>query len=170
MGFLAAATLAGHYQAGSAILAGLSGGLAFLVVVYMGLGVGMTRMNFLYMLGSMMPPRASRSAVYVVGFAVHMMLSAAFGLVHAGILTAIGATSVGQAAGWDVVIGAVHGVVVLMAMPLMLTMAHPLVRTGRLDAPGVAMVGYGPMTPVGSLAAHIAFGLVTGTIYAAAVL
>lgn len=170
MGFLAAATLAGHYQAGSAIIAGLIGGLAFLVVVYMGLGVGMTRMNFLPMLGTMMTPRASDRGAYAIGFAIHMMLSAAFGLLHAGILTAIGVTSVGQAAGWDLVIGAVHGVAILVAMPVMLTMAHPLVRGGTLEAPGVALTGYGSMTPVGSLMAHVAFGLVTGSIYAAAVL
>ncbi len=170
MGLLAASSLSGHFQAGSAIGAGLIGGLVFLVVVYMGLGVGMTRMNFLSMLGTMMAPSASAGTTYAIGFGIHMMLSAAFGLVHAGILTAIGITTIGQAAGWDLVIGAVHGVVILMAMPMMLSMAHPLVRDGRLDAPGVALVGYGPMTPVGSLAAHVAFGLVTGTIYAAAVL
>lgn len=170
MGFLAAATLAGHYQAGSAIIAGLIGGLAFLVVVYAGLGVGMTRMNLLRMLGTMMAPRAPEGAAYAIGFVIHMMLSAAFGLVHAGILTSIGVTSVGQAAGWDLVIGAVHGVAILVAMPVMLTMAHPLVRGGTLEAPGVALIGYGSMTPVGSLMAHAAFGLVAGSIYAAAVL
>ncbi|MGH2658584.1 MAG: hypothetical protein ACRDHS_02690 [Actinomycetota bacterium] len=33
------------YQAGSAIVAGLIGGLAFIVVVHAGLGVAITRMN-----------------------------------------------------------------------------------------------------------------------------
>lgn len=71
MRILAATTLTGNYRAGAAILSGLVGGLVFLIVVYMRLGVGMTRMNF------------------------HMMFSAIFGLVHAGILTAIGVTTVG---------------------------------------------------------------------------
>lgn len=71
----AAASLAGNYQAGAAILAGLIGGLAFLAVVSMGLGTGMTRMNFLPMLGSMMAPKASRSAIYGIGLVIHLMAS-----------------------------------------------------------------------------------------------
>jgi len=79
-------------------------------------------------------------------------------------------STVGSAAAWDLLIGAVHGVLVLIALPTMLAMAHPLVRTGDLERPGVAMVGYGSMTPAGSLMAHIAFGVITGAIYAAIVL
>jgi len=170
MGILAVTTLAGNYDAGSAIVAGLVGGIAFLIVVYMGLGVGMTRMNFLHMLGSMVAPRSPRSTTYAIGLVVHLMMSAVFGLVHAGLLTAIGVSSVGSAAAWDLLIGAVHGVAVLVVLPMMLAMAHPLVRSGDLERPGVAMVGYGSMTPAGSLMAHVAFGLVTGAIYAASVL
>ncbi len=169
MTFLAT-SLAGNYQAASAIVAGLVGGLAFLAVVYMGLGVGMTRMDLLSLLGSMMTSRASGAATYAVGFLVHMTLSAVFGLVHAGILTAIGVTSVGQTALWDLVVGAIHGGLILVILPVMLTVAHPLVRGGQLAQPGVALVGYGSMTPAGSLLAHGAFGLVMGALYAAAVL
>jgi hypothetical protein len=169
MSILAATSLAGNYRAGSAVVAGLIGGIAFLLVVYMGLGVGMTRMNFLHM-GSMVAPRSSRSTAYAIGFVVHMMMSGLFGLVHAGLLTAIGVSSVGSAAAWDLLIGAVHGVAVLIVLPMMLSMAHPLVRSGDLDRPGVALVGHGSMTPAGSLMAHVAFGAVTGAIYAASVL
>lgn len=170
MNVLAATSLGGNYEAGAAILAGLVGGLGFLVVVYMGLGIGMTRMNFLSILGSMMAPKAPRGTAYGVGFVIHMMLSAAFGLLHAGILTALDVTSVGSAAAWDLLIGAVHGVGALIVMPTMLTMAHPLVRRGELERPGLAMMGYGSMTPAGSLMAHVVFGLITGSIYAGAVL
>jgi hypothetical protein len=170
MNLIATATLAGNYQAGTAILAGVIGGIAFLLVVYMGLGVGMTRMDFLHLLGSMFAPRASKGTAYLIGLVVHLMMSAAFGLIHAGLLTAIGVTSVGSAAAWDLLIGAVHGIGVLVILPAMLTMAHPLVRSGDLERPGVAMVGYGQMTPMGSLAAHIVFGVVTGALYAAIVL
>lgn len=170
MNLLAFSTLAGHYSAGWAAVAGLVGGVAFLMVVYMGLAVGMTRMNFLKILGSMMAPDASAGVVYGIGLMVHLMLAAGFGLAHAGILHAIGVTSVGEAAGWDLVIGAVHGAVILVALPMMLSLMHPLVRRGQLEAPGVAMTGYGSMTPVGSLMAHVVFGVVTGAIYAAALL
>ncbi|HEX6332416.1 MAG TPA: hypothetical protein VF129_14185 [Actinomycetota bacterium] len=170
MNVLGAASLGGNFSAGAAIGAGLVGGLAFLMVVTMGLGTGMTRMNFLPMLGSMMAPKAPRSTTYAIGFAIHMMASAVFGLVHAGILTAIDVTSVGSAAGWDLLIGAVHGVGVLILMPIVLVMAHPLVRAGDLEQPGALLTGFGRMTPMGSLLAHVAFGLVTGSIYSAIVL
>ncbi len=170
MGVIGAASLAGHFQTGSAIVAGLVGGFAFLMVVTMGLAVGMTRMNFLYVLGSMLAPKSPRSTVYTLGLAIHAMASAAFGLVHAGILHAIGVTSVGQAAGWDLLIGGVHGLVVLMVLPMALELMHPLVRRGEIERPRIALTGFGSGTPIGSLMAHIVFGAVTGAIYAAIVL
>lgn len=63
--------------------------MAFLIVVYMGLGVGMTRMNFLYILGTMMAPQAPERAAYTIGFAAHMMASAGFGIAHTGLLHAL---------------------------------------------------------------------------------
>lgn len=165
-----AGTLAGNYSPGWAVVAGLIGGVAFLTVVYMGLAVRMTRMNFLYILGSMMVPKGTKGTIYTVGLMAHMMLAAGFGLVHAAILHAIGISSVGQAAGWDLLIGAIHGIGILLVMPMMLATMHPLVRMGKLERPGVALSGYGSMTPIGSLMAHAAFGVVAGAIYAAAVL
>lgn len=158
------------YSAGWAAVAGLVGGIAFLLVVYMGRSSGMTRMDFLYILGTMMTPGLKRPAAYVMGFMMHMAAAAGFGLLHAALLHAIEVETVGAAAGWDLLIGAAHGLVVLVAMPMMLMAMHPLVQQGRLEQPGPAMTGFGPMTPVGSLMAHAAFGVVTGTLYAAAVL
>jgi hypothetical protein len=64
----------------------------------------------------------------------------------------------------------VHGAGALIVMPMMLAMAHPHVRTGDLERPGALMTGFGSMTPVGSVAAHVVFGLVVGSIYAGIVL
>jgi len=47
---------------------------------------------------------------------------------------------------------------------------HRHVAPGELERPGLAMMGYGSMTPAGSLMAHVVFGLITGSIYAGAVL
>jgi hypothetical protein len=163
-------TLAGHFTAGWALAGGLAGGLAFLMVVYMGLALGMTRMNFLEVLGTMFAPSGSKTAVYSIGLAIHLMMSVAFGLAHAGLLHAIGATTVGQAAGWDLLIGAGHGIVTLAVLPMALSFMHPLVRKHAMDSPRVALTGFGNGTPIGSIMAHVAFGLVTGAIYAAAIL
>lgn len=167
---IATTTLAGHFTAGWALLAGLLGGVAFLAVVTMGRAVGMTRMNFLEMLGTMLVPNAGKATVYATGLGVHLMASAGFGLAHAGLLHAIGITSVGQAAGWDLVLGMAHGALVLAMLPPALTRMHPLVRTHVMDRPGIALTGFGSGTPIGSLMAHVAFGLVVGSVYAAAVL
>lgn len=169
-----ATTLAGNFSVGWALAAGLLGGLAFLVVTTMGYAIGMTRMNFLQVLGTMLAPGASPTTVYATvyatGLAAHLMASAGFGLVHAGLLHAIGITSVGEAAGWDLAVGMAHGVVVLAMLPVMLTALHPLVRSGAMERPGLALTGFGGGTPIGSLMAHVAFGLVVGAVYAAAIL
>ena len=127
-------------------------------------------MDFLRVLGSMMAPKASGGATYAFGFAIHMMASAAFGLVYAGVLTALDVSSVGSGAAWGALFGVLHGIGVLIVLPMMLAMAHPLVRSGDLERPGALMTGFGSMTPVGSLAAHVVFGLVAASIYSAIVL
>lgn len=170
MDTLAQAGLAGNYDPLWAIIGGLIGGVGLLMVIYMGYAVGMTRMNFLRILGTMMLPRASDTVAYGVGLMAHLMLSAVFGLLHAGLLHAVDVATLGEAAGWDLVFGAAHGIVILMAMPMMLTLMHPLVRSGEIEHPGIALAGFGAMTPVGSLMAHVVYGVVTGAIYAEAVL
>lgn len=170
MPILAVGTLAGNYDITAAVLAGLLGGVAFLLVVYMGLTVGMTQMNFLYILGTMMAPQAQERTVYTIGLAAHMMASVGFGLAHAGLLHAVGVSSVAEAVGWDFLIGALHGMAILALMPMMLTTMHVLVRRGQIPHPGVALVGFGSMTPMGSLMAHVMFGLVVGAVYAGLVL
>lgn len=167
---LAFTSLAGHYTPGWGLAAGIAGGIAFLMVVYMGFAIGMTRMNFLEVLGTMFVPGGSKKAVYGIGLTIHLMMSAAFGIAHAALLQAIGVTSIGQGAAWDLAIGAGHGLVVVAVLPMILTLMHPLVRNHAMDRPGVALTGFGSGTPIGSLMAHAVFGLVTGAVYVAAVL
>lgn len=164
-----ATELAGNYSVGWALLAGVIGAMAMLPVIYGGLAMGMTKMDLLRTLGSMVQPKGSDAIIYGVGLMMHAMMGAAFGLVHAGLLHAFDPSSVGAATGLGILIGAVHGVIVTGAMPVMLTMGHPLVKDGTITAPGPAMTGFGKMTPMGLIVAHVAYGLVTGAIYVAAV-
>ena len=156
---------AGNFDFGPAVLAGLVGGLAMLAVVYMGRTMGMTRMDLLKTLGTMMPG-VSGTMAYVVGLMAHLAMSAAFGLAHVGLLHAFAVTSTGDALLWGVAIGVAHGAVILVAMPIVLDMMHPLVRSGEMVKPGKLMRGFGSMTPMGMLAAHIVFGIITGAVYA----
>lgn len=160
-------SLAGNYEAATAIWAGLVGAIVMLVVITMGLASGMTSMNLLRTLGTMVAPKASKQAVYGIGLAMHLMMGAVFGLVHAGLLHAVDPSSDSAAAGYGLLFGGIHGVVVAFMLPIMLTAMHPLVRNGEMSAPGMAMTGLGKMTPMGIIMAHIAFGVVAGAIYVA---
>lgn len=157
--------LAGTYSPGPAVLAGVLGALAMLVVIYGGKMMGMMSMDLLRTLGTMVSPKADSSTVYGIGLMMHVMMGAAFGLVHAGLLQAFDPSTNGAATGLGVVLGALHGMIVVVAMPMMLTMAHPLVRAGEAPAPGIVMTGFGKMTPMGIVMAHVVFGLVAGAVY-----
>ncbi len=165
MASVLALSLTGNFEPGAAIGAGLVGALAMLAVIYAGRATDMTSMDLLRMLGTMIVPKESNTIVYGVGLMMHLMMGAVFGVVHAGLLHVVGPSSEAAAAGFGALFGLGHGAMVVATMPLMLTMAHPLVNSGDLPAPGVAMTGMGKMTPMGMLMAHVVFGLVTGAIY-----
>ncbi len=164
-----ATQLAGNYSVGWALLAGAIGAMAMLPVIYGGRAMGMTTMDLLRTLGSMMQPKGSDAVVYGIGLMVHLMMGAAFGLVHAGLLHAFDPSSSGAAVGLGILIGAVHGIIVTVMMPMMLTMGHPLVKDGTIADPGTAMMGFGKMTPMGMVVGHVVYGLVLGAIYVGAV-
>ncbi len=161
--------LAGNFQPGTAVLGGLVGAIAMLMVIYGGRAVGMTSMDLLRTLGTMVVPKGATKVVYAVGATMHLMMGAVFGLVHAGLLHLVDPSSEGAALGLGALFGGFHGVVVTVMMPVMLTMAHPLVRSGDAPAPGTAMTGFGKMTPLGIIMSHVAFALVAGAIYTAVV-
>jgi hypothetical protein len=157
--------LAGNYSPGPAVLAGIVGALAMLVVIYGGKAMGMTSMDLLRTLGTMVSPNSTGSAVYGIGLMMHLMMGAGFGLAHAGLLHAIDPSTDGAAVGVGLILGAAHGMIVTVAMPMMLSMAHPLVRTGAAPAPGIVMTGFGKMTPMGIVMAHVVFGAIAGAVY-----
>lgn len=167
MNTLLALDLAGNFQPGGAILAGVVGALAMLMVIYGGRSMGMTSMDLLRTLGTMVAPRAEAGSAHAIGLMMHLMMGAGFGLVHAGLLHAAGPTSTGAATGLGLLFGLVHGLVVTVMMPVLLSMAHPLVRSGELTDPGIAMTGFGRMTPAGVAMAHAVFGIVAGAVYIA---
>jgi hypothetical protein len=162
-----AVNLAGNFEIGPAVVAGLVGALAVLIVIYAGKAMGMTTMDLLKTLGTMVVPKAATNVVYAVGLMMHLMMGAVFGVIHAGLLHAVAPTTDAAAVGFGALFGGLHGALVVAMMPTMLTMMHPLVRSGDMAKPGVAMTGMGKMTPMGMLMGHIVFGVVTGSIYVA---
>lgn len=169
MTFTLASTLAGQYSIGWALLAGAVGAMGMLMVIYGGRAMGMTKMDLLRTLGTMVQPKGSTNVVYGIGLMIHVMMGAGLALVHTGLLHAFDPSSTGAAVGLGILLGAAHGVMVTVAMPAMLKMGHPLVKDGTIDDPGPAMTGFGKMTPVGMVMAHVVYGLLVGAIYAGAV-
>lgn len=162
---LLALQISNSFDAISAVEAGVVGATAMLVVIYMGLAIRMTRMDLLWILGTMFAPHSTKSRIYLTGLLVHLMMGAAFGLAHAGLLTQLDPSTNDGANGLGLVLGLGHGMVAGLIMPFLLTMAHPLVRNQEIPKPGFALSGFGSLTYVGVIMAHGVFGLVLGATY-----
>ena len=82
-------------------------------------GMGLTRMNLPYMLGTILTPDRDKAKLY--GFFMHMALGWVFSLVYVLLFQALGA------AGWwrGGVIGLVHAFFVLVVMVGLLPGVHP---------------------------------------------
>jgi hypothetical protein len=130
-------------------------------------GLGLTRMNVPYLLGSIVTPRRDRAKVY--GFVMHVLVGwmfalpylAAFHLLH-------------RATWWlGAAIGLVHGSFVLIAGLPVLPGLHPRMAsphhgptiTRQLEPPGFLGLNYGVQTPVSVLVAHAIFGALLGALY-----
>lgn len=162
--------ISNSFDALSAVEAGVAGALAMLIVIYMGRAIRMTRMDLLWILGTMFLPRSTKSRIYLTGLMVHLMMGAAFGLVHVGLLTWFDPSTNGGANGLGLLLGLGHGMIAGLIMPMLLTMAHPLVRNKEMPQPGFALSGFGSLTYIGVIMAHGVFGLVLSASYVGLVL
>lgn len=151
-----------EFQFGEAAAAGLIGGGVMLVMLYAGIAMMPTRMrmNLLLMLGGMMG--LTGGGAYLAGLMIHGALSVLFGVAHAAVF------SVGDIDDlvllWGLAFGVAHAVfsgVMLGFMPMM----HPLIRAGRMDAPGVLALRLGGSTAMGFVMLHIVFGAVVAVLY-----
>ena len=154
-----------EYDAVSAIVAGLIGGGVMVALLYMGIAMmpDKMRMNLLLLLGTMVLPRGG--AAYVLGFMIHAMMSIVFGLLHAAFFTWLGVE-----AGWlwGLVFGAVHWVLVGMALGMVSAM-HRGIKNDDMEAPGFFAMKAGGPTAMGFLMLHLLYGLLFGVIYGAMV-
>jgi hypothetical protein len=145
-----------------AIVWGVVATLAFTVVSMMGKAMGITRMDLLDVLGSAVAgPGSSRAKI--IGLGMHLTNGAVLALawVYGAVLFGLPANWL-TALAWSVVLTA-------LALVMMSTIGavHPAMRQGEQADPGPAATNFGRMTPVGSLAGHLVYGLVLGLTYAA---
>jgi uncharacterized membrane protein YagU involved in acid resistance len=146
---------------------GFVGTVVLTTVMSGGQGLGLTRMNMPYMLGSMFTPSRDRAKVYGVG--VHLLNGWIFSLVY------VAAFHVTHVFTWwfGAGIGVVQGAFVLaVALPVFPGM-HPRMASEirgptvvrQLEPPGFLGRNYGKRTPIAVLLAHVVFGIILGLGY-----
>jgi hypothetical protein len=155
---------------GSWLVWGFAGTVVLTTLMAGSQGLGLTRMNLPYMLGTMWTPNRDRAKIY--GVLLHLVNGWLFSLVY---VAAFHATSL--FAGWfGAAIGLVHGAFVLVVgMPLlpglhprMASEVHGPTVVRQLEPPGFLGRNYGIRTPLSVLLAHGVFGAILGFFYSPA--
>jgi hypothetical protein len=145
-------------------------GATIVLTSLMGLsqGIGLTRMNIPYMLGTLITPNRDRANLYGAG--IHLVVGWLFSLVYVAAFHVTGLFHwwFGSA------IGFVQGLFVLVVGMPTLPALHPRMAselggptvTQRLEPPGFMALNYGLRTPISVLLAHVVFGALLGLFYA----
>ena len=147
--------------------AGFGGTVLLTTTLAASQGLGLTRINIPYLLGTM--ATADRDRATALGIAIHLVNGLLFSLVYVAVFHALGDSSwwLGGA------VGLAHGLfVVAVAVPA-LPGLHPRMAsetTGPgaerlLEPPGFLARNYGDGTPVSILLGHVLFGIVLGAFY-----
>jgi hypothetical protein len=130
-------------------------------------GLGMTRMNIPYLLGTIFTPDRDRAKW--AGILFHFVNGWLFSLIYVAAFHAWG-----MATWWlGALIGAVHASFVLAAGMPALPGLHPRMASEQygptvvrqLEPPGFFALHYGVRTPISVMLAHVVFGAILGGFY-----
>jgi hypothetical protein len=125
----------------------------------------LTRMDLPFLLGTALS--RDRARAKALGYLLHFAFGEAFALVYFAIFSAI------DHSGWLLggAFGLLHGMFSGTALVnILLPLVHPRMgstlsaadSTPLIEPPGFLMLNYGRRTPIVSLAAHIAYGVIVG--------
>jgi uncharacterized membrane protein YagU involved in acid resistance len=130
-------------------------------------GIGLTRMNIPYMLGTMLTPNRDKAKLY--GFVLHVAAGWLFSLIYVLIFESLGV------AGWwrGGLIGICHALFVLTVVVELLPGLHPRMASEQqgpaaqnmLEPPGFLALHYGFQTPLAVVLSHLVFGAMLGALY-----
>jgi hypothetical protein len=130
-------------------------------------GLGLTRMNLPYILGTIFTP--DRDKARLCGLLVQLLNGWAFSLLYVFVFQSWGA------ANWwrGLSIGVLHGLFVLAVVMSVLPGLHPRMASEQhgpsanraLEPPGFFGLNYGRGTPVSVILSHAMFGMVLGGFY-----
>lgn len=130
-------------------------------------GLGMTRMNLPYMLGTAFTGR--RDDAKLLGFTVHVANGWIFSLLYIA-----GFHVLGLATWWLGALGGLlHAVAVLTVGMQVMPLVHPRMASEQfgptvvreLEPPGFLALHYGVRTPISVVISHLVFGGVLGLLY-----
>ncbi len=130
-------------------------------------GMGVTRMNLPYMLGTFFTPDRDRARLY--GFVAFVLTGWLFSLLYVAVFQSMGA------AGWlrGTIIGLIHAAFVLTVGVSLLPGLHPRMASEQqgpepgheLEPPGFLALHYGIRTPLAIAISHAIFGMILGAFY-----
>ena len=131
-------------------------------------GLGMTRMNIPFLLGTIFTP--DRDKAKLIGFFFHFANGWLFSLIYVAAFHAVG-----KATWWfGCAIGFVQATFVLTMLMPVLPAFHPRMANEQhgptvvrqLEPPGFLGLHYGVRTPLSVIIAHCVFGAIFGAFYA----
>lgn len=130
-------------------------------------GLGLTRMNLQYLVGTFFTPQRERAKVY--GFLIHLANGWIFSILYVLIF------ETRHMANWwfGALLGLAQALTILtvgMSLmpglhPRMASEQHGLNANRQLEPPGFMALNYGLQTPVAIFLAHAAFGAILGSLY-----
>ncbi len=136
----------------TSLVAGVLGGVAMEVVMWLIGRIAGAKGNMILALGSLLT--RSRDSGYRVGLIVHVCAAAAFGFGYTLLLLKLGATELPKSLGLGLGVGVAHGLIVSLGLVWVVSDRHPLKEFQGADF----LVG------LSHLAAHVAFGAVAGLV------
>jgi uncharacterized membrane protein YagU involved in acid resistance len=146
------------------LLWGFVGTAVLTSIVAISQGLGMTRMNMPYLLGTMFT--ADRDRAKLIGIGLHFLNGWIFALLYLIIFHAA------ERSTWwfGALVGLVHAAFLLAVVLPALPALHPRVANEQygptvarqLEPPGFLGMHYGVRTPISILIAHIIFGAILG--------
>ena len=152
---------------GSWLLWGFASTVVLTSILAASQGLGMTRMNLPYLLGTMFTPNRDRAKL--LGSLLHFVNGWIFSLIYVAAFHAWN-----QASWWlGALVGLVHGTFVLTVLMAVLPSLHPRMANEQqgptvvrqLEPPGFLALHYGVQTPLSVIASHIIFGAIIGSFY-----
>ena len=151
----------------STLLWGFVGTVVLTILLAGSQGLGLTRMNLPFMLGTMFTPDRDRAKL--IGSGVHIVNGWLFALLYAAAFRSWHRATWWLGAG----IGLIHALFVLVAAMPILPAFHPRMGseqrgptpTRQLEPPGFLALNYGRRTPLSMILAHLVYGAILGAFY-----